>query len=153
MKKRSGRPAVLALVVWLCLTQSANATLEQEFQVQLKRGITFFFPAGPDEGVYMTLQGSKVMLRYLAGAKADGSLQNHVDEGSFSFANGKVTLHGSFLKRDIILKLRPLTTQTRRRDGTRFLLVSDEFPIGGRGPVDFRAATRVKKPSPSLELK
>lgn len=98
--------------------------------------------------MYLTLQGSKAVFRYLDGTKADGSLQKRTDTGSFNYANGRVTLHGEHLKKDVTLTLKPFESKIAvwNASKARFLLVGPEFPFGGYGPVDAIPAKR--RPTP-----
>lgn len=144
---------VLALVTCLGLAQKGEAKsspLEQDFRISIGRGITFFFFESPDEGIYLTLRGSTALFRYLDGKEADGSLQKRVDKGTFRYDNGRVTLRGACLTKDVILTLKPFDAKSTYTNGSkaRVLLTGPDFPFGGYGPVDDVPAKR--RPSPFL---
>lgn len=133
--------AALVALTGLLSPEARSSTLEQDFQVELERGITMFFQFNLDEGMFVTLHGSKATLRYLDGEKADGSLLDQTDTGSFTFSNGQLTLHSDALARDLQLKLEPVPPEystTAVYKNARYRLEGFGLLFGGIGPVEPR---------------
>lgn len=100
---------------------------------RLTRGVTVYFFARPDEGIFITFQGKTAKFRYLDGMKADGSLQSQADQGTFTVSGEKVTVRGAFLEfKPVEYANWPMLA---KEEGPGFQLASPDLPFGGMGPV------------------